>query len=106
MVLADCTSMKRSGVNSAATTVSGKELRECGVEIIGNEGGNDVLFIIWNDKEVASAHGIEVVLPPRTWVDAWLRTTRAWGASFGISVHSCSFQNICLSLLVQYHSHG
>ena len=89
-MLSDWASMKRVGVNCATTAVSGKEFRESGMEIIEDEGGNNILFAIWDDKEVASADGIEVVLPSRTWVYPWLGAVGTGSASFYISVHGLS----------------
>jgi len=100
VVVADRISMKRVRVDDTATTVGGKEFREGGMEIIRDEGGDDILFSIGDNKEMASAGGIEVVLPSRTWEDAWLRTTRTGSMSFSVSIHSLRFQCISFGLLV------
>ena len=42
MVLPNRTGMKGARVDSATASVSGKEFRKGGVEIIGNKRGNDV----------------------------------------------------------------
>jgi len=83
--------MKRARVDCATMAISGKELRKGGVEVIGDEGGNNILFAIWDDKEVASADGVEVVLPSRTWVYPWLGAVGTGSASFYVSVHGLSF---------------
>jgi len=74
-------------MNGATATVGGKEFGEGGVKVIGDESGDNVFFTIWNDKEMASSHSVEVVLPSGTWVDAWLRTIGTWSLSFGVSIH-------------------
>jgi len=79
------------GVDRTTTAISGKEFRKGGVEIIGDEGGDDVLFAIRDDKEMASTSGIKVVLPSGTWVNPWLGTTRTGSLSFYVSVHCLSF---------------
>jgi len=60
------------------------------MEIIGDKRGDDVFFAIGNNKKVAGADSIEVVLPSRTWVDAWLGTVGTWSPSFYVSVHCFS----------------
>ena len=80
--------------------ISSKEFGKGGVEIIRDEGGNDVLFAIRDDKEMAGPDGVKVVLPSRTWVYSWLGAARAWGLFFYISVHRFSFQRVGLGLLV------
>jgi len=99
-VLPNRASMKGVRVDCATATISGKELREGCMEVVGNEGGDDVLFAIWNDKEVASTGSIEIVLPSRTWVNFWLGTIRTGSAFFCISIHSLSFQHVSLGLLI------
>ena len=76
------------------------------MKIIRDEGGDDVLFAVRNNKEVVGACFSEVVLPPRAWEDAWLRTIGTWSLSFGISIHSFEFYVLRFGLLVQDHSHG
>jgi len=91
VVLPNRVSVKGARVNCTAMTISGKKFREGGMKVVGNKGGDDVLFAIRNDKEMASTSCVEVVLPSRTWVNSWLRTIRTGSASFCISVHSLSF---------------
>jgi len=81
MVVPNWVSMEGTRVDHTATAVSSKKFGKGSMEIVGDEGGDDVLFAIWDDKKVTSAGSIKVVLPPRTWVNAWLRTTGAWGIS-------------------------
>ena len=91
MVLPNSASIKGVGMNAAATTIGGKELREGSMEIVRDDGGNNVFLAIWDDKKVASTGGVEVVLPSRTWVDSWLRTVGTGSAPFSISVHGLYF---------------
>ena len=70
MVLPNWASMKGTGMDGASATVSGKEFRKGGVEVVGNKRGNDVFFSIQDNEKVTGACGIEVVLPPRTWEDS------------------------------------
>jgi len=100
VVLSNWTSMERMGVDRATTAVSGKELWKGGVEVIGDERGNYVLFTIRDNEKVAGASSIKVVLPPRTWVNSWLRTIGTWGTSLCVSIHRFRFQCVSLSLLV------
>jgi len=87
VVLSNWASMKRTGVDCTTTAVSSKEFGKGGMEVVRDEGGDDVLFAIRDDKEVAGPDGVEVVLPSRTWVHSWLGTVRAWGSPFCISIH-------------------
>ena len=87
MVMPYGSGMEGMGVDGAAMAISGKKFWECGVKVIGNEGGNNVLIAVRNDKEMAGASGCEVVLPARAWEYTGLRTTGTGGLSFGISVH-------------------
>ena len=59
--------MERTGMDGTATTISGKEFWECGVEVVGDERGDNVLIAIGNDKEMTGACGRKVVLPARAW---------------------------------------
>jgi len=83
--------MKRMGVDRATSAISSEELGKGGVEIVGDEGGDDVLFAIRDDEEMVGPNGVKVVLPSRTWVHSWLGTIGAWGPSFCISVHHFGF---------------
>jgi len=87
-------------VDHATAAISSKEFGKGGVEIIGDEGGDDVLFAIRDDKEMAGPDGVEVVLPSGPWVDSWLRAVGTRSPSFYISVHCLCFQRVSLSLLV------
>jgi len=90
-VLPNWASMKGARVNGTSATIGGKEFGEGSVEVIGDEGGNDILLTIWNDEKVTCACGIEVVLPPGTREDARLGTSGTGSVLFSISVHSLSF---------------
>ena len=90
-VVPNWASIKGVRMDHTATTVRSKEFREGGMEIIGDEWGNDVLFSIGNDKEVAGTDGVEVVLPSGTRENTWLRTSGTWSSLLGISVHSLGF---------------
>jgi len=46
VVVAYRASMKRARVDSAATTISGKEFGKGGIKIVRNEGGDNILFAI------------------------------------------------------------
>jgi len=87
-------------VDCATTTISGKKLGKGGVEIVGNEQGDNIFFAIWDDKEVASTSGVEVILPSRTRVDSWLGTVGTGSMSFYVSIHGFHFYYVSLSLLV------
>jgi len=54
MVLSDRTGMKRARVDHAATSISSEELRKGHIKVIGNEGGNDILVAVRNDKEIVT----------------------------------------------------
>ena len=90
-MLSGWSSMKRMGVDCTATAISGKEFRKGGVKIVRNERGDDVLFAIRNDEEMAGTNGIEIVLPSGTWVNAWLGTIGTGSSSFCVSVHCHRF---------------
>jgi len=79
--------MKRTGVDRATMAVSSKEFGKGGMEIIRDKGGDDVLFAIRDDKEMAGPNGVEVVLPSWTWVYSWLGTVQAWGSPFCVSIY-------------------
>ena len=87
MVLSYWTSMEGMGVDCATMAVSGEEFRKSGMEVVRDEGGDYIFFAIWNDKKVAGASTIEVVLPSGAWVDSWLRTVGTRSTSFYVSVH-------------------
>jgi len=106
VVVSNWMGMKRARVDCATMAVSGKELGKGGMEIVGNERGNNIFFAIWDDKEMASTGGVEVVLPSRTWVNSWLGTVGTGSASFYVSIHGFSFYYVSLSLLVQDYGHG
>jgi len=78
-------------VDCATAAISSKKFRKGGVEIVGDEGGDDVLFAIRDDKEMAGSNGIKVVLPSRPWVDSWLRAVGTRSPSFYVSVHRFCF---------------
>jgi len=106
MVLSNWASMKGTRMDGAATTISGKEFGKGGMEVIGNERGDNIFFTVGNDKKVVGTCFSEVVLPSRTWKDAWLRTIGTWGLSFSVSVHGLVLYVLCFGMLVQDHSHG
>ena len=106
MVLSDRISMKGARVDGTTAPIGGKEFGKGGVEVIRNKRGDDILVAIRNDKKVASANGIEIVLPSWTRVYAWLRASGTGSASFCISIHCLSLQCVGFGLLVQDYSHG
>ena len=83
--------MKGTRVDCAATTISSEEFRESGMEVIGDEGGDNVLFTIRNNKEMTGANGVEVVLPSGTGENARLGTSGTRSALFSISIHGFGF---------------
>jgi len=105
MVLSDRMSMKGARVDGPTTSIGGKEFGKGGVEVVRNKGGDDVLVAIRNDKEVAGANGIEIVLPSRTRVYAWLRASGTGSVSFCVSIHCLGLQYVGFGLLVQDYSH-
>ena len=100
VVLSNWTSIKGTGVDHAATAVSGKKFGIGGMEVIGDEGGNYVFLAVRDDKEVASTSTIEVVLPPGARVNSWLRAVGTGSVSLCVSVPYFGFQRVSLSLLV------
>ena len=90
VVLSNWTSVKGTGVDRAATAVSGKKFREGGMEVIGDEGGDYVFFTIRDDKEVTSTSTVEVVLPSGARVNSWLRAVGTRSSSFYVSIHGFS----------------
>jgi len=81
VVLPNRTGMKRARVNCAAMSISGKELGEGRVKIIGNEGGDDILVTIRDNEEMTCTDGVKVVLPARARKHTWLRACGTWGMS-------------------------
>jgi len=90
-VLPNWASVKGARMDGASATISGKEFGKGGMEVVRNERGDDVLFTIWDDEEVAGTHGVEVVLPPGTGKDTRLGTSGTRSAFFSISVHCFGF---------------
>jgi len=93
-------SVERARVDCTAMTIGGKKLREGGMEVVGNEGGNNVLFAVGDNKKVVGANGIEVVLPSGTRQDAGLGTSRTGSVLFSLYVHGLGFQCVSFGLLV------
>jgi len=83
--------MKRTRVDCATVAISSKEFGKGGVEIVGDEGGDDILFAIRDDKEMAGSDSVKVVLPSRPWVDSWLRAVGTRSPSFYVSIHHLCF---------------
>jgi len=100
VVLPDWVCMKGARVDCTAMAVSGKELRKGGMEVIRDEGGDNVLFAVRNDKEVTGTNGVEVVLPSGTREDTRLGTSGTGSMLFSISLHRFGFQHISFGLLV------
>jgi len=98
--------MEGARVNCAATSIGGKEFRECRVKVVRNKGGNDVFIAVGNNKKVACADGVEVVLPTQAREYTRLGAGRTRSASFYVSVHCFGLQRLGFSLLIQDHSHG
>ena len=57
------------------------------MEVIRNEGGNDVLFTIRDNKEMVGANSVKVVLLSGTREDARLGTSGTGSMLFSISIH-------------------
>ena len=91
MVVSNRASMKRARVDGAATTISGKKFGEGSMEVVGNKGGDNVLFAIGDDKEVMGTNCIEVILPSGARMDARLGTIGTRSALFEISIHDLGF---------------
>ena len=100
VVLPNGVSIERMGMDSTATTISGKKFGEGGVEVIGNEGGDNVLFTVGDNKKVVGTHSVKVVLPSRTRENTRLGTVRTWSMPLNISFHGFGFQCVSLGLLV------
>ena len=88
--------MKGARVDGAIVSVSSKEFGEGVVQVVPNEWGNDIFISKWNDEEVASPVGIEVILPARSRMGAWLGVSRSWHLVF-LALH----QLLDLSILVR-----
>ena len=99
-MLPNWASVKRTRVDHATAAISSKKFGKGGMEIVGDEGGDDVLFAIRDDKEMAGPDGVKVVLPSGPWVDFWLRAIGTRSLSFYVSVHRLCFQCVSLGLLV------
>jgi len=93
-------------VNRAASSIGGKELGECCVKVVRNKRGNDVFIAVGNDKKVACADGVKVVLPAWAREYTRLRAGRTRSVSFCISIHCFGLQHLGFSLLVQDYGHG
>ena len=84
-------SVKRTRVDCAAMTVSSKEFRKGGMEVVRNKRGNDILFTIGDNEEMMGPNSVEVIFPPGARENARLGTVGARSASFCISVHGFGF---------------
>ena len=71
-----CVGMERPRVNGAPTSLGHQELWKGTVEVIRDKWGNSVLLTIRDDKEMAGAHSIPVIAPPRAGKNTGLRTFR------------------------------
>jgi len=100
VVLSNWASVKRTRVDHTTVAISSKEFGKGGMEIVGDEGGDDVLFTIRDDKEMAGSDSVKVVLPSGSWVDSWLRAVGTGSLSFYVSIHRLCFQCVSLGLLV------
>jgi len=87
VVLSDGMGVKGARVDGAATSISGEELREGSMEVVGDERGDDVLLAIRNDKEVTCTNSVEVVLPARARKYIWLGASRTGGTPLYVSIH-------------------
>ena len=87
MVLSYRIGMKGARVDGATASIGGKELGKGHVKVIGNEGGNDVLITIRNDKKVTCTNGVEIVLPSQARKYTWLGAGRTGSTSLCISIH-------------------
>jgi len=100
VVLSNGTGVKGARVDGTTTSISGKELGKGHVEVVGDEGGNDVLIAIRDNKEVTRTNGVEVVLPAGTRKYTRLRACGTGSMSFYISIHYFSLQRFGFGLLV------
>jgi len=87
VVLSNWASVKGTGMDCTTMAVSSQEFRKGGVKIVRDEGGNDVLFTIGDDEEMAGLDSIKVVLLARTGVYSWLRAGGTGGTSLCVSIH-------------------
>ena len=89
-----CTGMERARVNGAAQSSCCQEFRKGGIEVVRNEGGNDILFSVGDDEKVSSAGGVPVVAPSWTRKPTGLGSVRSWSGVFLICrcVHLCDIQ--------------
>jgi len=91
VVLPNWASVERVRVDHVATAISSKELGKGGMEVIGDEGGDNIFFAIGDNKEMAGANGIKVVLPSGTREDTRLGTGWTGSAFFSLHVYGLSF---------------
>ena len=87
MVLSDGTGVKGARVDGTASSIGGKELEKGHVKVVRNEGGDDILFTVRDDKKVTCTNGVEVVLPSGARKYTWLRAGGTRSASLCISIH-------------------
>ena len=87
MVLSDGTGVQGVRVDGATTSIGGEELGKGCVKVIGNEGRNDVLVAVRDDKKVTRTNSVEVVLPSGARKYTWLRAGGTGSTSLCISVY-------------------
>src|SRR5579863_7482531 len=74
--------MKRPQVNCATPALGCQKLWKGRVQVIGDNRSDLFSLLIWNNEKVAGAGCIPIVIPPNTWVHAWLRASRRGGGMF------------------------
>ena len=95
--------MKRTRVNRAVISISGKKFGKGVTEIVSNKGGDDVIVSLWNDEEVASSSHVEVILPARTGMGAGLGVSRRWHQVFFVCFQCSNLLLLIQDLAVKNH---
>ena len=79
-----CVGMERLRMNGTAQSLYCQKFRKGGIKIVGDEGGNGVLFAIGNDKEVVGASSIPIIVPSWAGKSTGLRPFWSWSGMFFI----------------------
>jgi len=95
--------MEGTRMDRAVMPICGKEFWKGVAEVVVDKWGDDIFVAEWNDKEMASPHSVEVVLPARTGVSARLGVSRGWHLVFLILYQLLDCHVLIRDLSVQDH---
>ena len=92
-------------MNGATQSLGCQQFGKGGIEVVRNEGGDDVLFSVGNNKEVPGTHGVPVVVPSWARKPTGLRSVRSWSGVLLVCscVHSCNIKLV--TALVENKGH-